>query len=422
MAEEVCDDINAQGGNATEIDRWHNGGWDGHICGVPFNNFEMLLGSDYFIKSTTSSTWEIIGYEVIEPVPLELQFGWNSIGIPHTDAYSAESLCDEIIEQGVTAVEIDRWYAGGWDGHICGLPFNDFDIERGTGYFIRTSSAGTVIPNAPATALRQGTPAQTQPRSPDKMPVGKAMPVQELRISNLTDSSLTFSWLTDSATTGYLLYGETAELGQVAADVRGAAVKAEANDTLPSERHVVTLTNLKAETTHYFKVVSGAEDDSLPNTFTTAATLESIPSSDTVYGQVFLADGETPATGTLVYLTLQDDDGVGSRGEATLLSASVDLRGYWHANLGNARLSDLSDSFSYSASGDKLLIEAQGASLTVDTANDAGAPDMILTTDPTSITVGAFSSMSPQASSLGMALALLALTLLAGVVIRRRRL
>ena len=52
------------------------------------------------------------------------------------------------------------------------------------------------------------------------MPVGQRMPVRDLRLSNLTDSSVTLSWLTDSATTGYVLYGETSALAQVAIDVR----------------------------------------------------------------------------------------------------------------------------------------------------------------------------------------------------------
>jgi hypothetical protein len=144
-AQDVCHEINSQGGNALEIDRWHNGGWEGHICGLPFNNFDLVLGASYFIKSGSESSWIIEGYEVIEPVSLDLQIGWNSIAIPHTQGYTASSLCDDIISQGVTAVEIDRWHNGGWDGHICGLPFNDFDIERGVGYFVKATSSGTII-------------------------------------------------------------------------------------------------------------------------------------------------------------------------------------------------------------------------------------------------------------------------------------
>jgi hypothetical protein len=168
-ASELCHDINAQGGNVTEIARWHNGGWEGHICGYPFNDFALELGSDYFIKSNTSSSWITLGYQVTEAVPLTLQIGWNSIAIPHTDGYTAQSLCDEIISQGVTAVEIDRWHNGGWDGHICGLSFNDFAIERGVGYFVKATSSGTVTPSGLA-GKRKRLPLP--PILPDDIPTG----------------------------------------------------------------------------------------------------------------------------------------------------------------------------------------------------------------------------------------------------------
>ena len=127
-----------------------------------------------------------------------------------------------------------------------------------------------------------------------------------------------------------------------------------------------------------------------------------------------------------MYLKVQDHDGAGSTGEATLLSALVDSQGYWHANLGNARLSDLSDSFSYSASGDELVIEVHHTAgmvrQTIDIANDSQAPEIRLASEPTSITVNGVKSISTQPSTLGMALGLLVLTLLVGVVITRRRL
>ena len=146
-AESLCQEINGQGGNVVEIDRFINGGWSGHICGLPFNDFDIEMGNGYFIKSNATSNWSIEGYQVTEALSLTLQLGWNPIGISHTDAYSAESLCDDIIAQGVTVVEIDRWYNGGWQGHICGLPFNDFNIQPGTGYFIKSESSGTVTPS-----------------------------------------------------------------------------------------------------------------------------------------------------------------------------------------------------------------------------------------------------------------------------------
>jgi hypothetical protein len=145
-AEELCERIEDQGGDVAEIDRWYAGGWQGHICGLPFNDFPIELGEAYFVKGSAASVWTVGGFAVTEPVALDLGVGWNSISVPHSDSYTAESLCDEIIGQGVTAVEIDRWYAGGWEGHICGLPFNDFPIEPGKGYFVKAGSAGQVTP------------------------------------------------------------------------------------------------------------------------------------------------------------------------------------------------------------------------------------------------------------------------------------
>ena len=414
-AESICNELTSQGGTVAEIDRWEAAGWSGHICGLPFNDFLLQLAAGYFVKANASSSSSIEAPPVTTAQSFNLQIGWNSISVPHTDGYTAETLCDDIITQGISNIdlEIDRWHNGGWQGHPCGLPFNQFPIERGQGYFIKTSSPGTVTPSLPASPPEQGRSIVSS--DPNKMPVGQKMPVRDLRISNQTDSSVTFSWQSDSATTGYVLYGETSDLAQVAIDVRGAAVEA--------DTHLVTLTNLKPETSYYFKVVSGAEDDRAPDIFTTAPTLERLPSSDTVYGKVYLADGKTPATGTLLYLKVQDHDGAGSKGEATLLSALVDEEGYWHANLGNARLSDLSDSFSYSARGDELVIEVHHTTTmvrqTIDTANDSQAPEMRLASEPTTITLAIFDSTSNKASWLGLVLA--ALTMLAAALIVRLR-
>jgi subtilisin-like proprotein convertase family protein len=416
-AESVCDEIDAQGGNTAEIDRWHNGGWDGHICQLTFNDYPLALASSDFIKSNTPTTWIIEGVEVSVPVPLDIQVGWNSIGIPHTDAYSAESLCQEIIDQGVTAVEIDRWYASGWSGHICGLPFNDFNIERGVGYFVKASSSGTVTPSEPATSLQQL--VQAEERGAEvllTLPTGPSLPVQDWQLGNWRDTSVTFSWLTEAATTSYLRFGEVADqLEQVATDSRGA--------DMSSTTHVVVLNHLEPETTYHFEIISGQEVAER-GSFTTAPSMESVPESDTIYGRVYQADGERAASGALVYLTLRDADGEGSRGEAALLLATVDASGYWQANLGNARTSDLSGSFSYAAT-DVVVMTAQGtahehetASQTVELANTPQAPDLILQSSPTAVTLNDLSSDLPVSSKWLLTLA--ALTLLAGVLLARR--
>ena len=148
-AESLCTDMNGQGGAVLEVDRWYNDGWDGHVCGLPFNNFDIELGQGYFVKSAGQSTWNVGGVPASLGVPLHLGIGWSSISVPHSDVYTAETLCAEIQSQGVDAVEIDRWHHSGWEGNICGLALNDFAIERGGGYFVKTTDNGIVTPGAP---------------------------------------------------------------------------------------------------------------------------------------------------------------------------------------------------------------------------------------------------------------------------------
>ncbi|MGB0383990.1 MAG: FG-GAP-like repeat-containing protein [Ardenticatenaceae bacterium] len=366
-ASDVCREIAEQGGSPAEIDRWYASGWEGHICSLPPNDATLNLAAGYFIKANQASSWTIEGTAVISPQALHLQVGWNSISVPHTDAYTASSLCDEIISQSVAAVEINRWHNAGWQGHICGESFNNFDIARDKAYFVKVSSPGTVIPTLPASLPQPPEEAASQrsDESSDIRPVPQTAPAasepveaRDLNISNVRDTSVTLTWLTDQATTGYVLYGQTTELGQIAYDVRDA--------TVTGQTHYVTLSDLMPQTTYYFKVVSGAEQDQQElSTLTTAAALESLPDSDTIYGKLFQADGVTPATGALIHLTLQDQDGHGSNGQSQHLSALVDADGYWHHNLGNARVADGSHPFQYDPTRDTISLTATTEHTTV---------------------------------------------------------
>jgi hypothetical protein len=145
-AESLCADINGQGGAAVEIQRRQGVDWESHLCGDTANNFNIELGIGYQVRSNSASIWTLQGQAVSSAVPLNLQAGWNSISIPHTDAYTAQSLCTLLANQGIGAEQIDRWYAGDWDTHACELPFNNFPIEIGQGYSIITTASGMVTP------------------------------------------------------------------------------------------------------------------------------------------------------------------------------------------------------------------------------------------------------------------------------------
>ena len=148
------------------------------------------------------------------------------------------------------------------------------------------------------------------------------------------------------------------------------------------------LTDLAPERTYFFDIVSGAGIDdnggkhySVP----TLSQIESVPPSDTIYGQLFQSDGITPAAGTIVYLTLMDmdNDARNHLAQAMLASALVDANGYWHTNLGNIRLSDGSGAFVDSTDKDAILHIQAGVdniiTQTVDTNDLRTAPTWLLT-------------------------------------------
>lgn len=49
-AEAFLQEISKQGGSCDEVDRWQNGGWEGHVCGYTFNNFSIDSGMGYMVK------------------------------------------------------------------------------------------------------------------------------------------------------------------------------------------------------------------------------------------------------------------------------------------------------------------------------------------------------------------------------------
>lgn len=41
-----------------EVDRWQNGGWDAHMCGLEFNNYLVEAGRGYLLRAVNSETGE----------------------------------------------------------------------------------------------------------------------------------------------------------------------------------------------------------------------------------------------------------------------------------------------------------------------------------------------------------------------------
>ncbi len=144
-AESLLLEIAAQGGDALEVDRWFAGGWNSHPRGLPFNDFPMETGRGYFIKAGRPSAWTLAGAPVTAPLTITFGTGWTLLAIPIPAIATARDLLLAIDAQGGNALEVDRWYAGGWNAHVDGLSFNNFALEPARGYFVRTNRASTLV-------------------------------------------------------------------------------------------------------------------------------------------------------------------------------------------------------------------------------------------------------------------------------------
>jgi hypothetical protein len=199
-----------------------------------------------------------------------------------------------------------------------------------------------------------------------------------VKVTNVRDAKFSVSWVTKEALTCQVNYGVDPEnLNCVAYDDRGKDVK--------THTHHVTITKLLPETTYYFDVVSGDMiDDNGGKHYVVKTGPSIIPvGSDLVFGKVFKSYGSDVAVGSIVYLKVLDQDGLGTKGESQEVSMLVGEGGYWYAELVNLRTSDHKSLFKYSEIGDRVCLSVEGgpdgqAAQIVDTSNDSPAPDMIL--------------------------------------------
>lgn len=164
-AASICTGANSvTSGSVTEVVRYTAGGWETHPCSITGSDFPITLGTGYFIRAVTTSTISYRGTELSQPPTITLTSGWNLVGLPRTSG-SASGVAQAI--NGTTGAsgatkEVLRWTAGGWDGHVPGIPVNSFTIESGRGYAIRIDRAATWQPSTTVSSLElRGTPTGT---------------------------------------------------------------------------------------------------------------------------------------------------------------------------------------------------------------------------------------------------------------------
>lgn len=139
--------INAQGGSATEIKSWTGRNWQGYVPGSDANDFRIEPGSGYMVKAQSPSIWTLPP-DAPAIYQIKLNKGWVMLGAPYcadgaTSCYTAATWAAALNAQGGGIVEIDRWVNGSWSAYQVGFPFNDFAVEAGHAYFVRTTALST---------------------------------------------------------------------------------------------------------------------------------------------------------------------------------------------------------------------------------------------------------------------------------------
>lgn len=174
---------------------------------------------------------------------------------------------------------------------------------------------------------------------------------KNIRVTNVTDSTFTISFLTDAATKGFVKYGETAgELSRESADDR---VQLSANSDLSFTLHHITVRGLQAERTYHYVLGSGGalfDQEGVPFTVTTAKAGGTPSAAKTINGVVLNENG-SPAVNSVVYVTLP------GAGEMSALIRNQS--GNWAVPLSDARKTDGSE-FATIAETDSLSLFIQG--------------------------------------------------------------
>jgi hypothetical protein len=148
---------------------------------------------------------------------------------------------------------------------------------------------------------------------------------KDIRISNITDSSVTISWTTDKETVGFINWGNSQN--------NTSKIENEEANSQKYFSHNVSLTGLTANTNYFYKINSDGttfDNGGIPWQFTTGGTLEINKTSILLSGNVISATG-IPKVKSLVYASVG----------GYLLSTQTSETGNFVFQLGSVRNPDL---------------------------------------------------------------------------------
>ncbi|MDP6998435.1 MAG: T9SS type A sorting domain-containing protein [Candidatus Poribacteria bacterium] len=195
-----------------------------------------------------------------------------------------------------------------------------------------------------------------------------AVTFSDLTVSNLTSSSATVSFFTDSSAATSVNYGTDS-----------GSLTATSPDTA-ARLHVFELSSLASDTTYYFTITSGTTTDNNSGSFYTFQTAQvAIGTPYIVYGTV--DDGSSAVSGAYIKLIVQQNGTTSSP-----LSAITDSDGKWNLNLGNLKMTDTGGVMNYSI-GDLIklsILQDTSTTFTQDSSVSGSSPQALDVTVGTS--------------------------------------
>jgi hypothetical protein len=204
---------------------------------------------------------------------------------------------------------------------------------------------------------------------------GPGVAPKKISISNVADDQFTITWVTDEKTSGFIKYGTTPQLENIAKDER--LERSSENTTFLL--HYVTVKSLQPLKTYYFKISSGGrfyDNKGQAYTVTTGSSLGSTSEAKIVSGKILNPDNG-PAEEVVVNL---------SSNNIAPMSALTDKGGRWVIFLNKARSNDLATYAVFDPEATILKIEAESdkesASAVTITKNSFPVPDMVLGHEP----------------------------------------
>lgn len=165
---------------------------------------------------------------------------------------------------------------------------------------------------------------------------------ENIRITNITDSSFTISYTTASEVLGSITYGQSDKMENTAIDNEDKTTNVK-----PRTIHTITVTNLSSKTTYFFSIVSGETtflENGKPFSVVTGPTIQG-PSPPKKMRGTFIFP-QNSSNEALVYVVGQNTQ---------MLSTKVKSDGIYSFNLENMRTEDLT-SFASLSPTDVLTI------------------------------------------------------------------